>query len=537
MKMKHNNKGFSLVELIVVIAIMAILGGVGTAGYTKYIEQTNKKADMALVGNIMRAIETGTNSTMFVNDDSFKMGNLSYPIGFITLSMEGSSVVTSSTEMKSVDQRSCSYEIINNITLVTSQQATAECGLTGKKEYTKYNISSGTPVKYCTTHTTPEDIATGLIKLEGSNIREYTVGCSCTKSGFHAIHSFKEEKQSVSNTTIADTSYLYLEKINGLCEYAYANQNATFSTDTKINGLKDANGIAQMDTSHELYKAIEAAFDNPSALKLKYDGWTTEEGIDYATFYESAPALLEDVESLGNLLIIGSSLTDLGLSGSYGDTNEVVIGVSNNIATTHSTVESWLDVWENDSEMTWDSYGFGLRGRENYSAARVGYNNAFASYLDAIHPDGNSPYSDIIRDFNAQELDLLVTKVGLPGLVCTDAFNDTSSPLRKKLSATALAEVQSAYEDYISSPVCKENGIVLYNALVTFSQTSDVAKAYTDMYGGSIFDYYNSYVDEMAALYEAASDSANGGIVIIVSVENGNLSFNVSPSAANPRNK
>ena len=534
MKMKHNNKGFSLVELIVVIAIMAILGGVGTAGYTKYIEQTNKKADMALVGNIMRAIETGTNSTMFVNDDSFKMGNLSYPIGFITLSTDSSSVVTSSTEMKQVDQRSCVYETINNIVVRTPHTYISDCAK--KTTDTYYTISTGS-IKYCKTHSPSPTIENVdgqqyVSNFTHKNGNKYT-GCLLGCGGLTETYS-----QYPSNSiAVTNQESLYTEKSAGLCEYAYANQNATYSNDIKINGLKDNNGVVQMDTSHKLYEAIDAAFGDPSALKLKYDGWTTEEGIDYATFYESAPALMEDVESLGNLLIIGSSLMDLGLSGSYGDTNEVVIGVSNNIATTHSTVESWLDVWENDSEMTWDSYGFGLRGRENYSAARVGYNNAFASYLDAIHPDGNSPYSDIIRDFNAQEVNLVVTKVGLPGLVCTDAFNDTSSPLRKKLSATALAEVQSAYEDYISSPVCKENGIVLYNALVTFSQTSDVAKAYTDMYGGSIFDYYNSYVDEMAALYEAASDSANGGIVIIVSVENGNLSFNVSPSAANPRNK
>ena len=533
MKMKHNNKGFSLVELIVVIAIMAILGGVGTAGYSKYIENTNKKADMALVGNIMRAIETGTNSTMFVNDDSFKMGNLSYPIGFITLSTDGSSVVTSSTEMKEVDTRSCVYETIPNIVVRTPQ--TYSSGCTKDTTDTYYTISNGS-IKYCKTHS-PNPV---IENVQGQNyVSNFThkkgnsiTGCLFSCGGLTPTYS----QYPSGSITVSNQEELYEEKSSGLCEYAYANQNATYSTDTKINGLKDSNGIAQMDTSHELYKAIEAAFDNPSTLKLRYDGWTKEEGIDYATFYESAPSLMSDVKTLGGLLIVGEKLASLankslGLSGSYEDTNDVVIGVSNNIATSHPTEISWLAVWENDAEMTWDSYGFNLEGRENYSAARVGYNNAFASYLDAIHPDGVSPYSDIIRDFNSQEL----FGVGLPGLVCTDAFTDADSPLKNKFNATALAEVQAAYEDYINSPVCKENGIVLYNALVTFSQTSDVAKAYTDMYGGSIFDYYNSYVDEMAALYEAASDSANGGIVIIVSVENGTLSFNVSPSAANPR--
>ena len=40
-----NNKGFSLIELIVVIAIMAILVGAMAPQVTKYIEKSRKSAD------------------------------------------------------------------------------------------------------------------------------------------------------------------------------------------------------------------------------------------------------------------------------------------------------------------------------------------------------------------------------------------------------------------------------------------------------------------------------------------------------------
>ena len=51
------NKGFSLVELIVVIAIMAIFVGVAVPVYTSYIGKANNNVDIQLVDEIDRAIE------------------------------------------------------------------------------------------------------------------------------------------------------------------------------------------------------------------------------------------------------------------------------------------------------------------------------------------------------------------------------------------------------------------------------------------------------------------------------------------------
>ena len=53
----RNNKGFSLVELIVVIAIMAILAAVAVAGFSMYIPKAQQATDKQMTSDIMYALE------------------------------------------------------------------------------------------------------------------------------------------------------------------------------------------------------------------------------------------------------------------------------------------------------------------------------------------------------------------------------------------------------------------------------------------------------------------------------------------------
>jgi len=52
------NKGFSLVELIIVIAIMAVLVGVLAPQYIKYLDKSKVSADKQLADNLRQAITT-----------------------------------------------------------------------------------------------------------------------------------------------------------------------------------------------------------------------------------------------------------------------------------------------------------------------------------------------------------------------------------------------------------------------------------------------------------------------------------------------
>ncbi len=75
---KMNNKGFSLVELIIVIAIMAILIAVLAPQYLRYVEKSRLQSDNSAIGEVANAAKVAlANDT--VNNDAAGGATISFP--------------------------------------------------------------------------------------------------------------------------------------------------------------------------------------------------------------------------------------------------------------------------------------------------------------------------------------------------------------------------------------------------------------------------------------------------------------------------
>ena len=88
--MKKDNKGFSLVELIIVIAIMAVLVGVLAPQFIKYVEQSRRSRDIQTAQEIREAV-------LAAIADGKVTGSSSGSVAFSTLSP---SIDTISSEPK-----------------------------------------------------------------------------------------------------------------------------------------------------------------------------------------------------------------------------------------------------------------------------------------------------------------------------------------------------------------------------------------------------------------------------------------------------
>lgn len=86
---KMNNKGFSLIELIIVIAIMAILVAIIAPNLTKYLGKSKAKTDAKNLDEVKQQVQNA------ISDAS--TDEVTVPTGTITVQASGSTVTCSDT--------------------------------------------------------------------------------------------------------------------------------------------------------------------------------------------------------------------------------------------------------------------------------------------------------------------------------------------------------------------------------------------------------------------------------------------------------
>lgn len=155
-----NNKGFSLVELIIVIAIMAILVGVMAPQLIKYIEKTNVSSDVQLCDTVREAIQTAMMDPTVIN-----ASNSGIPASGTTITVTTGTFSSSGTEFQKAV-----YEILgtdNPATQIKSSAKNNSGALTYKVGsnsvlvYITNSDDSGKKSSYTTYTTTPGAIHAG----------------------------------------------------------------------------------------------------------------------------------------------------------------------------------------------------------------------------------------------------------------------------------------------------------------------------------------------------------------------------------------
>ena len=105
---KKDNKGFTLVELVIVIAILAILVGLLAPQYTKYVEKSRKAADASNMDEMVKVIK------VYAADPANELEKGTY---VITMSDANTTLkeITNNKEFHGTDSNGLGKEMENSI--------------------------------------------------------------------------------------------------------------------------------------------------------------------------------------------------------------------------------------------------------------------------------------------------------------------------------------------------------------------------------------------------------------------------------------
>ena len=121
---KMNNKGFSLVELIVVIAIMGVLMVVLAPQYLRYVEKSRLQKDNSAIAEIAENIKIAVSDDAVVGEEfdgaTITVGNAGYTCDDTALAAE---LVKTVGETDAVKLTSNTYKDNGNVTLEVTKDS------------------------------------------------------------------------------------------------------------------------------------------------------------------------------------------------------------------------------------------------------------------------------------------------------------------------------------------------------------------------------------------------------------------------------
>ena len=554
--LSRNHDGFTLVELIVVIAVLAILAGAGTVGYSGYIKSANKKADMVLVGNIMRAIETGAHSYIVELEQVLQASEkgAKLPIGFVVLTKDGLTVMESaSTQMAVTANDPCKIESVTLYRKTFSGTDKYNDGC-NDIESDVYVVTEVETVSICTTHS----------NIPTENIRVWNNGVpSDTDAATPQSNTAEYPMRDGGTLVLPGNGHEDGQKLVVDNYYQFANGEGEYTTANNQGAIMDA---------------LRAAFGDNLNVKLKHDGWTVS---TIPNFWSNATDTWENVKKLSDMMydlthgLGGDAIAGAMDIGIYDSSSEVVYSVANAVKGSFADKQAFVDQWatygqygETEEKHGGDNFGINesvYTGREYYSAMRAAYNNCVASYVKTHHAvNGTYTLDDVdahvadLASYGESAGDLVADKVGgglgsiIGGAANMFASENFPHQLCKASFATAggqayggdagtCAECYRCYKEYISTGTDKADAAAVYDTFMTAADTDPAILDgnLTDAAGNNVdfFSYYKNYLKEFEGMYSAATGLANGESSIVVQIyyEDNKLSCEVSPPAANPR--
>ncbi len=529
---KKSNAGFTLVELIVVIAIMAILAGVGTVGYSAYIKQANKKADITTVGNIMRAVETGAYASNYTIPFQIPSEDMELPVGFVVLSkneitsIESSSTRTSDITNCNIQSFNTNYKYYNGTkeefekSLVSCKYKYTSLTTLGKAKtyyvdiYTDIDHFESAPsTSYCAEHSDIEMIKCQIAK-PGVEIKS---DFGDIGKGSSKLNQFKEKYETVTVVFLKDSH---------VCEEGEEHKEGGSALKEGISITTSSDVDKGITNTGVLQEAIFSAFGS-NTIKLLSDDWEVS-GLsnDISTVYTTG--MTDFVQSVKDMQ------EDYKISDS--DLAQIAQAISGTDEDTFYAEWEKVDTSEEDKS----DANFGYSGMYQYYAMRKLYNQSFATYVqqhyDLYEHDISTKKNciDRIIDYN----ELLVPKT-----ICAYSLKEYKNKLYENKTCEGCI---SLYNDYTTKTL-DSNGVTASrkNAETVYATMKIVsAESGNAMAAGGLLDYtnFNNYIKEINKMYTAVNNATTANnnqssIVIGVYLNADNMvECKVFPSSANPRN-